>query len=86
MPKISVIVPTYNRVDLLPLAIGSILAQTYQDFEVIVVDDGSTDNTKTVVEAIPDRRVCYHYQSNQERYKFRISHIHLFLLDLISWP
>jgi len=45
MPTVSVIVPTYNRVHLLGRALQSIVTQTYGDFEVIVVDDGSTDNT-----------------------------------------
>jgi len=49
-PKISVIIPTYNRANSLPRSIKSVLNQTYQDFELIVVDDGSTDSTRELVE------------------------------------
>jgi len=65
--KISVIIPTYNRAFLLPRAIKSVLNQTFQDFELIIIDDGSTDNTKDVVEEIKkkDKRIIYIYQDNQ---------------------
>ena len=63
----SVIIPTYNRADILPIAIASVINQKYQDWELIVVDDGSTDNTKEVVEGIDDSRVKYLYQQNAER-------------------
>jgi glycosyltransferase involved in cell wall biosynthesis len=52
-PKVSVIVPTYNRADRLESALHSIVSQTYQDFELIVVDDGSTDKTSKVVDSFP---------------------------------
>ena len=52
-PKVSVIVPTYNRADRLEGTLYSIVSQTYQDFELIVVDDGSTDNTSKVIESFP---------------------------------
>lgn len=60
-PTVSVIIPTYNRAHLLPRAIKSVLNQTFQDFEVIVVDDGSMDNTEEVVKKFQkqDKRVRY---------------------------
>jgi glycosyltransferase involved in cell wall biosynthesis len=64
MPTISVIIPTYNRPTVLLEAINSVLGQTYQDFEVIIVDDGSRDETRSVVEGIRDPRLRYIYQSN----------------------
>lgn len=51
MPKVSVIIPTYNRALLVQDAIESVLHQTYPDFEIIVIDDGSTDATQDVLEA-----------------------------------
>jgi glycosyltransferase involved in cell wall biosynthesis len=64
--KVSVIIPTYNRANLLPRAIKSVLNQTFQDFELIIVDDGSTDNTRKVVEEFQqkDSRIKYIFQEN----------------------
>jgi len=59
MVTVSVVIPTYNRADVLPRAVDSVLEQTYENFEVIVVDDGSTDNTEDVVKSYADNRVCY---------------------------
>ena len=59
MPTVSVIIPSYNRAHLLGKAIQSILNQTYQDFEIIVVDDGSKDNTEEVVRGFNDKRIRY---------------------------
>lgn len=64
MTEISVIIPTYNRGNFTKEAIKSILAQTYKDFEIIVVDDGSTDDTKELVQAFGDQ-VRYLYQENK---------------------
>lgn len=65
--KFSIIIPTYNRAAFLPKAIESVLAQTYPNWELIVVDDGSTDNTKGVVAQYSDSRIRYVYQENAER-------------------
>lgn len=59
MTKISVIIPTYNRCDKLKKSIDSVLQQTYSNIELIIVDDGSTDDTKEMVEAINDERIIY---------------------------
>ena len=61
---ISVIIPTYNRANTIVRSIDSVLNQTYKDIELIVVDDGSTDNTKELVLAINDSRIRYIYQDN----------------------
>jgi glycosyltransferase involved in cell wall biosynthesis len=64
MPRIAVIIPTYNRAKLIGESIESVLRQTFTDFEIIVVDDGSTDNTKDVVNKFKDPRIRYEYQEN----------------------
>lgn len=64
MPKISVIIPTFNRAHLIAKAIESVLNQTITDFELIVVDDGSTDNTEEVVHSFTDPRLRYLKQLN----------------------
>ena len=56
---ISVIVPTYNRADFVGETIESILNQTYKNFELIIVDDGSTDNTEEVIRKFKDSRIKY---------------------------
>lgn len=62
--KVSVIIPTYNRARYIIEAVDSVLVQTYKDYEIIVVDDGSTDNTKEVLLPYMDR-ITYIYQSNK---------------------
>ena len=56
---ISVVIPTYNRRDKLPACIASVLAQTYRNIEVIVVDDASTDGTERLFDRDTDPRVHY---------------------------
>lgn len=58
-PLVSVVIPTYNRAHLLGRALQSVLLQTYLDYEIVVVDDGSTDHTLEVVKTFQDDRVRY---------------------------
>ena len=65
-PLVTIITPTYNRADFLGQAVESVLAQTYSHFELLVIDDGSTDNTRVLMEQyLKDERVRYLYQENQ---------------------
>lgn len=66
-PFFSVILPTYNRAHLITETIQSILDQTFNDFEIVVVDDGSIDATESVIAQINDHRIHYIYQENAER-------------------
>lgn len=66
-PFFSIVIPTYNRAGLIPIAIESALAQTYSSWELLIVDDGSTDNTGDVVKAYNDDRIKYIPQKNAER-------------------
>ncbi len=65
---ISVIIPAYNHEHFIGPAIESVLKQTWQDFELIIVDDGSTDSTADVIKGYDDERLRYYYQENQDAY------------------
>jgi glycosyltransferase involved in cell wall biosynthesis len=64
MPFISVIIPSYNRAHILPAVVQEVLGQSFDDFELIIVDDGSTDNTIMVVQDFADARIKYISQPN----------------------
>jgi glycosyltransferase involved in cell wall biosynthesis len=67
MVRFSVIIPTYNRSGSIVRALRSVLAQTVTDFEVLVVDDGSTDDTERAVSDVEDHRLSYYKKQNEER-------------------
>ena len=67
MPFFSIIIPTYNRAHVIMRPIDSVLRQTFEDWELIIVDDGSTDDTKSIIESYHDNRIRYVWQENQER-------------------
>jgi glycosyltransferase involved in cell wall biosynthesis len=64
-PLISIVIPTYNRADVLNRAIASVLAQSYSYWELIIVDDASEDNTAEIIQQISDHRIHYlRHQTN----------------------
>jgi len=67
MPIFSIIVPTYNRVHFIQKTLESILSQDFIDFEIIVVDDGSRDDTDKIVGKFTDKRIQYFKKENGER-------------------
>jgi glycosyltransferase involved in cell wall biosynthesis len=64
MPRVSIIIPTYNRKAFVSQAVESVLAQSYEDYELIVVDDGSTDGTRKALQRY-EKRLLYLSQANQ---------------------
>lgn len=65
--KISVIMPVYNAEEYILESVTSLLKQTYKNFEIIIIDDGSTDHTREVLKTIQDERVKYIYQENSDQ-------------------
>ena len=63
MPTVSVCIPTYNRKTYLRETLQSVFAQTYKDYEIVVVDDGSTDGTDQMIKG-PGYKVRYCWQEN----------------------
>ena len=63
-PLVSVIIPTYNRAGVIKETINSIINQTYSNFEIIIVDDGSTDNTGDIIKTFQDDRIKYYWKKN----------------------
>ncbi|MBW8521841.1 glycosyltransferase family 2 protein [Chryseobacterium chendengshani] len=70
-PKVTILTPSYNRAHTLPRVFESLQKQTFKDFEWLIIDDGSADNTKSLVEGFKleaDFTVRYYYQDNQHKF------------------
>lgn len=65
MPKFSVVIAVYNKEKHLAKTLQSVFAQTFQDFEVVLVNDGSTDGSEKVIKQFKDSRLRYYHQENQ---------------------
>jgi glycosyltransferase involved in cell wall biosynthesis len=76
-PFFTVVIPTFNRANMISGAIKSVLEQTFKDFELIVIDDGSTDQTAHIIAGFNDERIKYNYQHNTERSQARNNGIKL---------
>lgn len=61
---ISIIIPLYNKAESIKTTLESVLSQSYTDFEVLIIDDGSTDDSKNIVSEIHDDRIRYIYKDN----------------------
>ena len=86
MPKVSVIVPVYNVAEFLPKCVSSLLAQTYEDYEIILLDDGSTDNSGELcdVYAREQEKISVIHQQNQGLGGARNTGIAYYRLDIGS--
>src|SRR5688500_20256063 len=65
MSKLTVLMPAYNAADFIREAIDSVLNQTFLDFELLIINDGSTDQTKEIIESYSDNRICLVSQENK---------------------
>jgi len=67
IPFFSIIIPTYNRAYIISKTVNSVVNQSFTDWELIVVDDGSTDNTAEIIKEFNDKRIHYFWKKNEER-------------------
>ncbi len=85
-PAVSIILPTYNRAHCIRRSIDSVLSQTFKDFELIVIDDGSKDDTKQILESYDDRRIVYvHNTENRGQTRRLNDGLRLARADLIAF-
>ncbi len=67
LPFFSIVIPTYNRAHLIGKTVASVISQLYTDWELLIIDDGSTDSTHEVILSFNDSRIKYVWQKNAER-------------------
>lgn len=84
-PFFSIVMPTYNRANLIIDSINTAIAQQYPHFEIIVVDDGSTDNTEEVITALNHPKIRYHKKVNEERAAARNTGTQLAVGDYVTF-
>ena len=84
-PLVSVIIPVYNAEPFIKETIESVLIQTYQFFELIIIDDGSTDDSANIIHSIKDTRIKYVYQNNASQAVARNNGIHLAQGEFIAF-
>src|SRR5690554_4695299 len=65
MPKFSVVIAVYNKEKYLAKTLQSILDQTFTDFEIVIINDGSTDSSEAIIKSFNDKRIHYYAQENQ---------------------
>jgi glycosyltransferase involved in cell wall biosynthesis len=85
MPFFSVIVPLYNKESLIAATLNSALAQTFTDFEIVIINDGSTDTSEAVVQQFTDARIRYHATPNQKVSRARNTGITMATGDVIAF-
>jgi len=64
MAAISIVIPLFNKQEAIAATLDSVLAQSFKDFELIIVDDGSTDKSRSIIDSYNDKRMQYHYKVN----------------------
>jgi len=84
-PLVSIIIRTYNRADYLRLALDSVFHQEYDNFEVILVDDGSTDSTRTLIESYDQNKIKYICQDHKGQRQASHEGIKHAAGDIIGW-
>ena len=84
-PKLSIILPTYNRADYLRQAIESVLVQSHRDFELIIINDGSVDTSEEIINSYADSRIVYVRQCNQGEYPATNTGLRMARGQFVTW-